>query len=76
MEKEKCVLCGNQTNYNVDTHIDLRIGYEEGVGQYCLSCHRKSIDSGKKSNVISISDHAPNKVIRAIKNLFNKIKRK
>ena len=76
MEKEKCISCGAQTNYNLDTHIDLRVGYEEGVGQYCLSCYRESTDNAKKSNVITISKHASNGVIKSIKKLFNKIKRK
>lgn len=76
MEKEKCVSCGADTNYYLDTHIDLRIGYEEGVGQYCLDCHRGSRDYSKRPNMVNISRRVPNKVIKSIKNLFNKIKRK
>jgi hypothetical protein len=35
MAKECCVVCGIETPYDYDTHIDLRIGYEEGLGQLC-----------------------------------------
>lgn len=33
--KDKCVLCGEETPYDKTTHIDLRVGYFEGVGQTC-----------------------------------------
>ena len=37
--KDKCVLCSRETSYEFDTHIDQRLGYVEGVGQLCSSCH-------------------------------------
>ena len=40
MTKDSCVLCGNQTHYELDTHIDNRVGYIEGMGQLCASCYR------------------------------------
>jgi hypothetical protein len=33
--KDKCVICGRETPYNVDTHVDMREGYVEGQGQTC-----------------------------------------
>jgi len=33
--KEKCVVCGEETPYEFETHIDFRQGYVEGVGQTC-----------------------------------------
>lgn len=39
MEKEKCVMCGVETVYNVSTNIDMRAGYIEGIGQLCLKCY-------------------------------------
>lgn len=42
MQKEICVSCGVETNVDVTTHIDLRTGYVEGVGQYCNKCFAKS----------------------------------
>jgi hypothetical protein len=41
MPNEKCVLCGKETNIDITTHIDSRVGYEEGLGQLCVTCHLK-----------------------------------
>jgi hypothetical protein len=49
--KEKCVMCGSQTQYNISDHIDLRYGYVEGVGQLCGPCYQGS------SRSHSIIDH-------------------
>jgi len=32
-----CVICGKDTPYTIETHIDNRIGYIEGAGQGCPS---------------------------------------
>ena len=37
MEKENCVICGKESPYKVSTHIDMRIGYDEGAGQTCFN---------------------------------------
>lgn len=34
-EKDKCVICGKETPYSRNTHIDFRVGYVEGGGQGC-----------------------------------------
>jgi hypothetical protein len=44
MNKEKCVICGKETPYDFETHIDMRIGYIEGVGQCCINCMEEKID--------------------------------
>lgn len=33
---DKCVICGRQSPYTIDTHIDYRVGYIEGAGQGCF----------------------------------------
>ena len=38
-ELEKCVLCGDETNVRVDTHIDAREYYVEGAGELCPKCY-------------------------------------
>jgi recombinational DNA repair protein (RecF pathway) len=38
MEKDKCVLCGKETEYDKNTHIDFRDYYVEGAGQLCEEC--------------------------------------
>ena len=44
MSKESCILCGKETQYEFDTHIDNRVGYIEGMGQLCDSCFRGTND--------------------------------
>jgi len=39
---DKCVICGEQSPYKVDTHIDLRVGYVEGAGQGCFKSSCKN----------------------------------
>lgn len=50
--KDKCIMCGKETQYDVSTHIDLRHNYVEGAGQLCDDCA-----SGKpiKKNTVEIS---------------------
>ena len=33
---DKCVICGKESPYTKNTHIELRIGYVEGAGQACF----------------------------------------
>lgn len=40
--KERCVMCSDLTDYDITTHIDLRHGYIEGMGQLCYSCYTGS----------------------------------
>jgi hypothetical protein len=39
MAKDTCIMCGKETAYEFETHIDYRIGYVEGAGQLCKSCY-------------------------------------
>jgi len=41
MAKDTCVMCGVETPYNYETHIDFRDGYVEGVGQLCKKCFER-----------------------------------
>ena len=34
-EYESCVICGRKTSYTKNTHVDMRRGFIEGVGQAC-----------------------------------------
>jgi len=40
-KNEKCVNCGGETPYTINTHIDFRLYYVEGSGQLCKECHKK-----------------------------------
>jgi hypothetical protein len=39
MAKDLCIMCGKETAYDFETHIDSRIGYIEGAGQLCHDCY-------------------------------------
>ena len=41
MEKEKCIRCGRETEYEVSTPVTMRRYYVEGSGQLCLLCYQK-----------------------------------
>ena len=44
MAKDKCIMCGEETSYEFETHVDLRTGYIEGAGQLCSKCYSKGSD--------------------------------
>lgn len=41
VKQDTCVLCGKETEYTVNDHIDIRYGYVEGCGQVCRECYDK-----------------------------------
>ena len=41
MQKEKCISCSDETEVDVNTHIDIRDYYVEGAGQLCKPCFNK-----------------------------------
>lgn len=50
--KDKCVSCGVETAYDVSTHVDMRHGYIDGMGQLCSSCY----NNGTNRNHILIPE--------------------
>ena len=42
MPNEICIICGSETNVDVNTHVDMRYGYVEGAGQCCRECYDKT----------------------------------
>ena len=57
-EFDHCVLCGVETAYKHDTHIDMRIGYIEGAGQLCPKCYNFDKPSvTKDKNLIPLDAH-------------------
>lgn len=45
--KDKCILCGAETPYEENTHVDMRTCYIEGAGQLCRTCY---VDTELKLN--------------------------
>lgn len=52
MPNEICIICGKQTDIDMNTHIDLRYGYVEGAGQCCKQCYDKTY--GPSNDYVSI----------------------
>jgi hypothetical protein len=50
MPNEICVLCGKETNIDINTHIDYRYGYVEGSGQCCKECYDRTTDKQNYDN--------------------------
>ena len=44
MAKDTCIMCGVETAYDIETHVDMRLGYIEGAGQLCAECYLKGTD--------------------------------
>lgn len=50
---DKCVICGKDTPYRFNDHIDMRIGYVEGGGQGCFQPHMCAQERSRKLFTIS-----------------------
>jgi len=51
MPNEICILCGAETDVDVNTHVDFRFGYVEGAGQCCVKCYDKTRYNGSSEYV-------------------------
>jgi hypothetical protein len=45
MEKDKCIVCGLDTQYEQSLDIEFRQHYVEGAGQLCTKCHKDIYDT-------------------------------
>jgi hypothetical protein len=50
---EKCLICGKDTPYRFNDHIDIRIGYVEGAGQGCYQSQICNEEPNKQLITIS-----------------------
>lgn len=41
---ELCVLCGKETPYRFNDHVDMRYNYVSGIGQMCKDCYQAGTD--------------------------------
>ena len=51
--KERCVRCGKETEYDVETPITVRRFFIEGAGQLCEECWRKLYDHDRNRKIDS-----------------------
>ena len=45
--KDLCVICRAVTEYDINTNIEVRQYYIEGLGQLCVSCGKKDEEAQK-----------------------------
>jgi len=57
---EKCVMCGEDTQYHFRDHVDMRIGYIEGAGQLCTKCWNKGTERRHMTIPINLVYDTPN----------------
>ncbi len=50
--KDKCVICRVDSLYDIDEHINFRIGYIKGSGQLCLDCLEELYYKNKKQQEV------------------------
>lgn len=74
MGKEICISCNRETPYDVDTHIDHRVGYLEGMGQLCYSCFERQIDEDMVCIPKTLIIETPNdmELGRKVRDIINK----
>ena len=60
MAKDNCILCGVETPYDYETHVDMRIGYVEGAGQLCSKCYNKGTNRSHTSIPNEVIEDTPN----------------
>jgi hypothetical protein len=60
MAKDVCIICGVETPYDFETHIDMRIGYIQGIGQLCKACYNKGSERVNTLIPNSIIEDTPN----------------
>lgn len=45
MEKEKCILCDKETEWDIELNTEFRYNYVDGAGQLCGECYDKTYGS-------------------------------
>jgi hypothetical protein len=62
MSKEKCVMCGVETQFDFNTNVNLRYGYIDGMGQLCDVCY----DNNNPTETLCV----PKSIIKSTPNNF------
>lgn len=52
--KDKCVICGKETQYDINTPINFRYNYVEGAGQVCKECSVNDSNHYKEDEYIKV----------------------
>lgn len=73
--KDKCVMCGEETLYDMTDHIDMRYGYVEGAGQLCIDCFEPKYKRSINVPISLIKDTPDDtKLGYVIRKMYNKSK--
>ena len=60
MAKDKWILCGEDSSYDFETHVDMRVGYIEGAGQLCIKCWNKGTERRHMTIPVNLVYDTPN----------------
>jgi len=73
--KDNCVVCGAETPYDFETHIDQRNGYIEGIGQLCNTCYLKGSNRDQILVPVNVIKNTSNnyELGEKVRNLYNEI---
>jgi uncharacterized protein YlaI len=71
--KDKCIICGRDTQYDMDTHIDFRLNYIEGAGQLCDDCVNISSKTSPNTTALSHRNGKNFTIKRNIVKLYTKL---
>ena len=73
MPKDTCILCGKETQYEMDVNIDYRTGYIEGAGQLCSKCWDKGTNHESILIPVTLIKDTPNdmELGKLIRKLYN-----
>ena len=60
MAKDSCIMCGEDSPYEFETHVDMRVGYIEGAGQLCTKCWNRGTERRHMTVPMSMVYDTPN----------------
>ena len=71
MPNEICILCGKETNVDINTHIDLRYGYVEGAGQCCRECYDRTYNTSSEDYITRVMKNRTTLITISAEDILN-----
>jgi hypothetical protein len=71
MPNEICIICGKETNVDLNTHIDLRYGYVEGAGQCCRECYDRTYNKSSEDYITRVMKNRTTLITISAEDILN-----
>ena len=71
MAKETCIICGVETPYDYETHIDMRLNYVEGAGQCCTECYNRVYNTKNDSFIEKLMENRRTLITISAEDILN-----